>query len=93
MLFRLANWRKYQMEVDLVMQDGDLLVLVEVKTRKNEPEELVWESIGRKKENQLAEAAEWIGAELNWEGEIRIDVVFVHLGKGEPSFSHFPGAL
>lgn len=54
-----SNWHCAAGELDLVMIDGDELVIVEVKTRTGEGSGRAEESISRAKGARLLAAAEW----------------------------------
>jgi putative endonuclease len=74
-----SNWRHRRLEVDLIGMDGDVLVIVEVKTRSTsffgEPESFV----DKKKEELLARAATEYMHKINHDWAIRFDVVSIIL--------------
>ena len=81
-------------EVDLVAEQGDVLVFVEVRTRATRlfggPEE----TIGIAKQRRLVRAARDFLA--RWRGpprSARFDVVAVVDSAGGPRLEHFPGAF
>jgi len=57
-----SNWHCEAGELDLVMLDGEELVVVEVKTRTGERSGRAEESISRAKGNKLLAAADWFVA-------------------------------
>jgi putative endonuclease len=61
--FLTANWRCPFGELDLVMRDGDMLVFVEVKTRRGERRGLAEESVTSAKRRRLLLAAQWFLSE------------------------------
>ena len=69
------NWRCGYLEVDLICMDGDLLVLVEVKTRADLRHGIPEESVTRRKERHLLEAAEAYLERKNLDNEVRFDIV------------------
>ena len=79
--FITANWRCQAGELDLVMRDGDVLVFVEVKTRRGERLGTAEESVTATKARRLLRAAqEFLAqrpdlADLFW----RVDLVAVTL--------------
>ncbi len=95
------NWRVRRGEVDAVMQDGDTLVFVEVRSRQGDTEAVSFswtaDSIDERKRKRLRLLAEWYGRppELTGIEGVRIDVVLVHLPMpgGEPKLVHYPGVL
>ncbi len=95
------NWRVRLGEIDAVMKDGDTLVVVEVRTRRNDSEALAFqlsaESIDERKRKRLRLLAEWYGqsmADANLK-EVRIDIVLVHypINGSDPKVVHYPGIL
>jgi putative endonuclease len=72
------NFRVPEGEIDLVMQDGDIIVFVEVKTRTTDNFGTPEESVSRAKRRRLIRAAwaflqEWERLDASW----RIDVVAI----------------
>ena len=61
--FLAANWRCASGELDLVMQDGDILVFVEVKTRRGEGLGAAEEAISAAQARRLLIAAQLFCAE------------------------------
>jgi putative endonuclease len=89
----VRNYRYQRAEVDLIVQKGNWLVFVEVKTRSNNdfgfPEEFVDKE---KEENVFLAAAEYM-YKINWEGNVRYDIVAV-LGTGfDREVVHFEDAF
>lgn len=78
-----ANYRSRHGELDLVARDGDVLVFVEVRTRRGAAYGTPEESVDLRKRRKLTELAE---AYLQTLPEpvptCRIDVVVVELGPG-----------
>ena len=88
------NWRCAAGEVDLIMEDGDALVFVEVRTRSGlrfgRPEE----SITPAKQARLIELAQTYLQERAASSQLwRIDVVAVQLGPGLPQVNHIENAV
>ena len=85
MTFVESNWRAPSGEIDLVMRDGEFLVMVEVKVRRGERAGTAEESISRSKATRLLATGEWYMAahpeqiDRPW----RIDLVAITLdGRG-----------
>lgn len=82
--FRIVdrNWRTGRGEIDLVAWDGDILVFVEVKTRRGRSMGTPEEGLTKNKSEKLLEMAQMylLGHDLdvNW----RIDLVAVELNRG-----------
>lgn len=74
------NWRSGRSgEIDLVAQDGATLVIVEVRTRRGQRFGSAEESVTPAKQARLAALAEAYGADVGWQGPVRIDVVAISL--------------
>jgi putative endonuclease len=85
MAFVEANWRAPSGEIDLVMRDGELLVMVEVKVRRGERAGTAEESISRAKATRLLATGEWYVAEHPQHADRpwRIDLVAITIdGRG-----------
>ncbi len=77
------NWRCRMGEIDLIMQDGTVLVIVEVRTRRGKVAmENALASVNARKQAKLMELAMTYRLEknINEATSIRIDVVGVALG-------------
>ncbi len=68
-------------EVDILAQDGDTLVVVEVRTRRGARAFAPDDSVGPKKRARLAALAEAIAYERDWPGPLRVDFVAVELDR------------
>lgn len=94
------NWRCRAGEVDIVAQDGDELVIVEVKTRSSLGYGLPAEAVDPAKVRRLRELAlRWMMAERErgatqfW-STVRFDVVaVVRRGAGGPNVTHLRGVF
>lgn len=95
--FVAANWRRASGEIDLVMRDGDAIVMVEVKVRRGERAGRAEESISRTKAGRLLTTGEWFMAEHPEIGELpwRVDLVAVTVDDGGRvvRFTHIPEAV
>ncbi|MCA9871673.1 MAG: YraN family protein [Anaerolineae bacterium] len=74
------NWRYGRRgEIDLVAQDGECLVIVEVRTRRGRRFGTAEESVTPRKQAQLQTLTEAYYMQSGWDGPVRIDVVAVSL--------------
>ncbi|MER2598573.1 MAG: YraN family protein [Caldilineales bacterium] len=74
------NWRAGRSgELDLVMQQGDCLVAVEVRTRRGDAYGRADESLTAAKQARLAQLIEIYCAQQAWHGPRRVDVVAISL--------------
>lgn len=87
------NWRYKQSEIDLIAQHNGLFVFVEVKTRSQTyfgpPESFVTPN----QQKAILRAAEQYLIEKEWLGDIRFDVLAIHLHKGKADVEHFKDAF
>ena len=73
------NWRCPVGEIDIVAQEGDVVAVVEVKTRRGRAAGLPEEGVNEAKQRKLCALAQAYIEATGWEGYIRIDVVGVEL--------------
>jgi len=87
------NWRCEQGELDLVLRDGDVLVLCEVKTRTSEDRGHPLEAVGEVKLERLHRlAALWQEARGVRPADVRLDMIGIVLSRrGRPSIEHVRG--
>jgi len=87
------NWRCPEGEIDLVLRDGDALVVCEVKTRTDEAFGHPLEAVTDEKAHRLGRlAARWVEAHDVRPAEIRIDMVGVlRQSRGAAVIEHVRG--
>jgi putative endonuclease len=87
------NWRCELGEVDLVLRDGRVLVICEVKTRTSTDFGSPIETVRPEKADRLRRlAARWVEAHAVRPADIRIDLVGVLVPRrGAPSLEHVRG--
>jgi putative endonuclease len=78
-----TNWRCTAGEVDLVVQDGEWLAFVEVRTRRGQVYGTPEESITAAKLARMAAVAKSYVYEQEWEGDWRLDVVAIQVRSGQ----------
>lgn len=84
------NWRMKHKEIDIICTDGDLLVIVEVKSRKV-PEERPDELLDRRKRHNLLCAGESYLKTRGIDKELRFDLILITGVEGK--VEHIPGAI
>lgn len=73
-----TNYRCSLGEIDLVARDGDVLVFVEIKTRKNRPLGEAKEAVHKRKQGQLSKVAlAYLKYKNLWGSKARFDVVAI----------------
>lgn len=76
------NWRTGHCEIDLIIQEEDIIVFVEVKTRNTTRYGFPEESVSELKMERLQKAAQEYLL-VNQAKKIRFDVISILLSKGE----------
>jgi putative endonuclease len=76
---RARNWRGKGGEIDIVAEDGDCLVLVEVRARRGPRFGSAEESLDAVKQRRMAGLAEQYVLAVGWPGPWRIDAVALDL--------------
>lgn len=71
------NWRYKKKEIDIIALKDDVLVIAEVKCRSNDNLEDPYESVKRKKQKHLVEAADNYLIEKNLDLEARFDIISI----------------
>ncbi|MEC3880720.1 YraN family protein [Parapedobacter sp. 10938] len=74
---RHQNWRYKNLEVDIIADEGGILVFVEVKTRASHAYGMPYEFVDYAKQAKLTRAANQYIAAAKYGGEIRFDVVSI----------------
>lgn len=87
------NWRCSAGEIDLVLRDGDVLVVCEVKTRSSEAFGSALEAVTERKAARLRRlAARWLAEHRLRPHDVRIDLVGVLVPPGRsPRVDHVCG--
>lgn len=89
-----TNWRFSRAEVDIIAQDGEELVFIEVKTRTSKNISPPEASVTRKKRAFLVEAAGAYMEQINYDWEIRFDIITVLLWSDQQfEITHFQDAF
>ena len=88
-----TNWNFKSAEIDIIAQHNDILIIVEVKTRKSnyfgEPEE--W--VTKQKQKHLIKAAQGYIEKNNLTMEARFDIVSIILGRDKYQINHICDAF
>ena len=88
------NWFSDHKEVDIIAQQGNEIVIVEVKTREGDYFEEPWEAVSTKKIRNLVEVADaWLNQKAI-DLETRFDVISIIFSDDvNYELTHFPGAF
>ncbi|MGB2896341.1 MAG: YraN family protein [Anaerolineales bacterium] len=90
------NFRVPEGEIDLVMQDGDIVVFIEVKTRISDNYGAPEESVSKAKRRRLHRAAwAFLNEQEMLDASWRIDVVAIEAAPDRTihHLDHYPGAF
>lgn len=87
------NWRTSSGEIDLLLREGDVLVVCEVKTRTSDACGLPHEAVDEEKVARLRRVAdEWLALHAADPREVRVDLVAVtRPPKGASTLEHVRG--
>jgi len=88
-----TNWHYGHLELDIVAQDGDVLVVVEVKARSGIRYEHPSEAVTNGKIKRIVEAADAYIIEKDIELETRFDVITVIFFGQKHELEHFKEAF
>ena len=87
------NWRFDKKEIDIIAKKGNILVIVEVKTRTDPDIERLDDLVNRRKQKFLVEATDAYIRINNVEEEIRFDVILVTFSRKKPVIEHIDDAF
>jgi putative endonuclease len=88
------NFRCRAGEIDLVAEDGSVLVFVEVRSRRGAEQGTPLESVDGRKQARVARVARHFLAAHGWtEREARFDVIGVRFDTDPPAIEHVTGAF
>ena len=86
------NYRFEKTEIDIIAMDVDILVFIEVKTRKSLRFGLPEDAVDDKKIENILDCANNYIHEINWIGPIRFDIISILLFP-EISINHLKDAF
>jgi putative endonuclease len=88
-----SNWQYKKFEIDILAKDGNTLVVVEVKTRKNDEYGAPETFVTKAKQRQLIKAINEYVIQKDLDNEIRFDIVAVLTENGMVVVEHIPDAF
>ncbi len=93
---KYRNYRYLKAEIDILALKGDVLAVVEVKSRSSDALQEIAETVNRKKIGLLVTAADHFVVENDLDVEVRFDIITIlkkgskyHLEHLENAFFHF----
>ena len=87
------NWHNVHKEIDIIAQDGQELVIVEVKTRQTDEYGEPDIAVTKQKQKYLISAANSYIFRNHLELETRFDIVSIIFRDGEPVIEHIEDAF
>ena len=90
---KARNYKFNRMEIDLIMTDGQTLVVVEVKTRHSAELGEPWRAVNLAKQKQLVRVANYFAKSIEWPFEVRFDVVSIVHNSNHTDLTHIKDAF
>lgn len=87
------NWRNIHKEIDIIAMNGDVLVIVEVKTRQTDEFGNPDIAVNCKKQRLLIAAANAYVFKNKLDVETRFDIISIIFKDGEPVIEHIEDAF
>ncbi|MFN3381371.1 MAG: YraN family protein [Runella zeae] len=87
------NYRFRHSEIDIIARKNKILIFVEVKTRTNVSFGMPEEFVDATKRRLIMKAAEQYIFDLDWQGDIRFDVVSVVITPHQTRLHHIEDAF
>ena len=88
-----TNWRFEKKEIDIIAQQGSFVVIVEVKSRSTDFFGRPEEAVTLTKQRHLIEAADYYLQQLDFETEVRFDIISVVKNKKKMTINHIEEAF
>jgi len=87
------NYRYKHSEIDLIVKKANWLIFVEVKTRSSYAFGYPEEFVDYKKVKLILEGADHYIYKINWQGNVRYDIVSIRLGRNKTEIVHLEDAF
>ncbi|MCE2613879.1 YraN family protein [Flavobacteriaceae bacterium D16] len=87
------NFRYLKAEIDLIVRKGDVLAIVEVKTRTGPALERMFEAVNRRKRARLIQAADHFITSNQLQVETRFDIIWITRMQGKLELEHIENAF
>ena len=90
---RYKNYRYLKAEIDIIAQKGEVLVIVEVRSRSSDFIENIAETVNQKKINLLVMAADHYVVDNDLDVEVRFDIITILKNKSRFELEHIASAF
>lgn len=87
------NWHSGHKEIDIIALNDDVLVVVEVKTRKTDDYGDPDIAVGRDKQRMLIQAADAYVRYKRLDVDVRFDIISIVFSDDEPEIEHIEDAF
>jgi putative endonuclease len=87
------NFRHKRSEIDIIVSRGNWLIFIEVKTRTSSSHGFPEEYVDYHKVKMILAGAEEYMYKINWQGNVRYDIVSVMLRGSAPEIVHIEDAF
>lgn len=87
------NWHHGHEEIDIIAKDGDMLVIVEVKTRESDAFGNPEDFLSRGQQKRLINAADAYVNEFDLDIDVRFDVIGITVDTKPPQIIHIDDAF
>ncbi len=90
---RYRNYRYLKAEIDIIAQKGEVLAIVEVRSRSSDFIENIAETVNQKKINLLVMAADHYVVDNDLDVEVRFDIITILKNKSRFELEHIESAF
>lgn len=87
------NYRHKRSEIDLIAKKNNWLIFVEVKMRSSDAYGYPEDFVDYKKAKNIIDGAEEYTYQLNWQGNVRYDIISIRDQHGEKEIVHIEDAF
>ncbi|MEK6152391.1 YraN family protein [Flavobacteriaceae bacterium 3-367] len=92
-LIKCTNYRYLKAEIDIIAEKGDILAVVEVKSRSSTLFEHIAETVTKAKIKRLVMAADYYVLTHDLDREVRFDIITIRKDKGSFEIEHLENAF
>lgn len=90
---KARNYKFNRMEIDIILSDGQFLVIVEVKTRHSAELGEPWRAVNLAKQKQIIRVANYYTKAVEWPNDVRFDIVSIVHNTNHTDLTHIKDAF